>query len=335
MSPPPPPVSDPDEDRSAERKPPSTPPRVRLGLDLRSRRLRTTNRLVIYVAGVPSLALITVGIIVMATGTGGRDVIMGVLILGMALTVATAVVVSSILLAREAELARLQSEFVSRVSHDLRTPLTSIQMFVETLQLGRAKDPETTQACLDALGQETTRLLALVDRLLDWARIESARRIYEPRRCRVVDVIDAALESFELLRIQSEIELERDVPEGLPDIDVDAQAIVDALANVLQNAARYSLPPRKVHVRARLVGDKVEVAIADNGPGVPMSERHKIFEKFYRGAAARSLGIAGTGLGLAMVRAIVEAHRGSVRVEANEPTGSTFVLALPLADAPH
>lgn len=319
----------------ADGKAPSTPPRIRLGIDLRSRRLRTTNRLVIYVAGVPSLALISVGILVMATGERGRDVIMGILILGMALTVATAVVVSSILLAREAELARLQGEFVSRVSHDLRTPLTSIQMFIETLQLGRAKDPETTQACLDALTQESARLLALVDRLLDWARIESARRIYEPRRCRVAAVVDEALDAFELVRLQSEVEVERDVPDGLPDIDVDAKAIVDALSNVLQNAARYSSPPRKISVRARLVDGMVEVAVGDNGPGVTASERNKIFEKFYRGSAAKTQGVTGTGLGLAMVRAIVNAHHGSVRVEANTPKGSVFILALPLADTPH
>ncbi len=335
MTPPPTSFEDSEVVASDDSRPPSTPPRIRLGLDLRSRRLRTTNRLVIYVAGVPSLALITVGILVMATGTGGRDVIMGILILGMALTVATAVVVSSILIAREAELARLQSEFVSRVSHDLRTPLTSIQMFVETLQLGRAKDPETAQACLDALGQETSRLLGLVDRLLDWARIESARRIYEPRRCRVTAVVQEALDAFELVRMQSEVEVERDVPNDLPDIDVDAKAIVDALGNVLQNAARYSKPPRKVCVRARLVNGMVEVSVADNGPGVAPSERKKIFEKFYRGSAAKTQGIVGTGLGLAMVRAIVDAHRGSVRVEPNTPNGSVFIVSLPLADTPH
>ncbi len=310
------------------------PPRVWPGIDLRSQRLRTTNRLVIYVAGVPSLALVSVGILVMATGTGRRDVIMGVLIMGMALTVATAVVVSSILLAREAELARLQSEFVSRVSHDLRTPLTSIKMFVETLQLGRVTDPETTRECLDALGRESDRLLSLVDRLLEWARIESARRLYEPRRCRVADVVDEALRGFESLRIQFDVALERDLPADLPDVDVDARAIVDALSNVLQNAVHYSSSPRRVTVRARLVRGMVEVSVADNGAGVSDAERKKIFEKFYRGTAARSGEVKGTGLGLAMVRAIVDAHRGSVRVERNDPRGSVFILSLPLADTP-
>jgi two-component system phosphate regulon sensor histidine kinase PhoR len=308
--------------------------RVWPGIDLRSQRLRTTNRLVIYVAGVPSLALVSVGILVMATGTGRRDVIMGVLIMGMALTVATAVVVSSILLAREAELARLQSEFVSRVSHDLRTPLTSIKLFVETLQLGRVQDPETTRECLDALGRESDRLLSLVDRLLEWARIESAKRLYEPRRSRVVDVVDEALRGFESLRIQHEVTLVREVPEDLPDVDVDARAIVDALSNVLQNAVHYSSSPRRVTVRARLAHGMIEVSVADNGAGVSAGERKKIFEKFYRGSAARSGDVKGTGLGLAMVRAIVDAHRGSVRVEANSPQGSVFVLSLPLADMP-
>ncbi|MDP3277760.1 MAG: ATP-binding protein [Deltaproteobacteria bacterium] len=307
---------------------------VRRGLDLRSRRLRTTHRLVLYVAGVPTLALISVGIIVTATGSAAREVVIGVLILGMALTVATGVVVTSILLQREARLARLQSEFVSRVSHDLRTPLTSIRMFVETLQLGRAQDPETTAECLDALGRESERLLSLVDRLLDWARIESASRLYEARRCTANTVLDEALQSVDSLRRQYDVTFVKEYTEGLPDIEVDAKAIVDALTNVLQNAVYYADAPRMVWIRTHVVGAMLEVAVADNGPGVPERERKKIFEKFYRGSAARSQGIKGTGLGLTMVRAIVNAHRGEVRVEANEPRGSVFVLSLPLADTP-
>lgn len=308
--------------------------RLRLGRDLRSQRLRTTNRLVIYVAGVPSLALMTVGIIVIARGSAARDVIIGVLILGMALTVATAVVVSSILLARETELARLQSEFVSKVSHDLRTPLTSIRMFVETLQLGRAQDPETTRECLDALNRESERLLALVDRLLEWARIESAKRLYEPKRCRPQDVLAKALEAFESLRLQFNVKLTVDIAEKLPDIDVDTRAIVDALTNVLQNAVHYSSDPREISVKAALVDGMIEIRIGDNGQGIKPSERSKIFEKFYRGAAAKLQNVGGTGLGLAMVKAILHAHRGEVRVESNEPKGTVFVISVPIADTP-
>jgi two-component system phosphate regulon sensor histidine kinase PhoR len=276
----------------------------------------------------------TVGIIVIARGSAARDVIIGVLILGMALTVATAVVVSSILLARETELARLQSEFVSKVSHDLRTPLTSIRMFVETMQLGRAADPDITRECLESLNRETERLLALVDRLLEWARIESAKRLYEPKRCRVEDVLGTALDGFESLRTQFNVKLTVDIAKDLPDIDVDARAIVDALNNLLQNAVHYSSDPREVTVSASMHDGMVAIRVADNGHGVSPTERSKIFEKFYRGSAAKVQHVAGTGLGLAMVKAIVNAHRGTVSFEPNLPKGTVFVLSLPAADSP-
>jgi two-component system phosphate regulon sensor histidine kinase PhoR len=312
---------------------PSVPP-SRPGIDLRTRRLKTTHRLVLGVAGVPSAALLTLGIIVWATGSAARDVVVGILIIGMAATVATGVVVTSILLRREAELARLQSEFVSRVSHDLRTPLTSIRMFVETLQLGRASDPATTRECLDALGGETERLLAMVDRLLDWAKIESARRLYTARRAAVSTLVDRALAAFEPQRVQGQVAVTREVPEGLPDVEVDPDAIVEALVNLLQNAYHYTPTQKEIGVRVRQQQDKVEIAVSDNGPGVAPEERGKIFERFYRGAAARALRVAGTGLGLAMVRAVIGAHGGSIRVEANPAGGSVFTVVLPIADRP-
>ncbi len=313
----------------------SAPSATRSGTDLRTRRLRRTTQLVLGVAGVPSAALLTLGVIVMATGYGARDVVFGILIIGMAATVATGVVVTSILLAREAELARLQSEFLSRVSHDLRTPLTSIRMFVETLQLGRAHDPNTTRECLDSLATETDRLLAMVDRLLDWAKIESARRVYHPRRANVALIVDRALESLEALRLQREATITRVVPAQLPDVEVDSQAMTDALVNLLQNAWHYTPDEaKKIGIEVRVDGDEVLIAVSDNGPGVAPSERNKIFERFYRGTAAKTRLAAGTGLGLAMVRAVVRAHHGEVRVGANPGGGSVFTIALPIAETP-
>lgn len=312
-----------------------SPVRVaRREMDLRTHRLKTTHRLVIGAAGVPSAALLTLGIIVWATGSAARDVVLGILIIGMAATVVTGVVVTAILLRREAELARLQSEFVSRVSHDLRTPLTSIRMFVETLQLGRATDPVAVQECLEALGKETARLLAMVDRLLEWARIESGRRVYTSRRASVESLVDAALTAFEPLRAQGRVTLVRDVPPGLPDVEVDPDAITEALVNLLQNAYLYTPGQKDIGIAVRVREDCVEISVRDNGPGVLPDEREKIFERFYRGAAARAQQVPGTGLGLAMVRAAVLAHRGTVRVEPNEPTGSVFTIALPIADRP-
>jgi two-component system phosphate regulon sensor histidine kinase PhoR len=297
--------------------------------------LKTTHRLVLGVAGVPSAALLTVGVVVMATGSAARDVVIGILVVGMAATIATGVVVTLVLLRREAELARLQSEFVSRVSHDLRTPLTSIRMFAETLQLGRAVDPTSSRECLDALSAETDRLLGMVDRLLDWAKIESARRMYTPQRAPVAGIVDAALSACEPLRVQGDVTLECALPDDVPDVEVDPDAIVDALVNVIQNAYHYTPEHGKViGVGVVVEGDRVEISVKDNGPGVPSNERRKIFERFYRGAAARVRRVQGTGLGLAMVRAVVKAHRGDVRVENNLPTGSVFTISLPMADRP-
>jgi two-component system phosphate regulon sensor histidine kinase PhoR len=308
--------------------------RTRTLADLRTRRLKTTHRLVLGVAGVPSVSLLTLGIIVMATGSAARDVALGILIVGMAATVATGVVVTSVLLAREAELARLQSEFVSRVSHDLRTPLTSIKMFVETLQLGRAGDAATNREVLDALGTETDRLLGLVDRLLDWARIESARRMFSPGRAVVADIVDAALGALEPERVQGHVTVKRDVPDGLPDLEVDRDAIVNAVVNLVQNAYHYTGDQKEIAVAARVRDDRVEISVSDNGPGVSPAERGKIFERFYRGVQASTRRVSGTGLGLAMVRAVVKAHRGTVRVEENIPHGAVFTIALPIAEGP-
>jgi two-component system phosphate regulon sensor histidine kinase PhoR len=328
-------VSPPAATPSASQPPASSQQPQRRGIDLRTRRLKTTHRLVLGVAGVPSAALLTVGIIVLSTGSAARDVVIGVLIIGMAATVATGVVVTSILLRREAELARLQSEFVSRVSHDLRTPLTSIKMFVETLQLGRAAhNPTALRECLDALGTETERLLVMVDRLLDWARIESARHVYVERRSSVASLVEAALASFESLRVHGDVTLTRAVPDGLPDVNVDPEIVTQALVNVLQNAYHYTPAQKRIGVAVRTRDAMVEIAVADNGPGVAPSERNKIFERFYRGAAAKMLQVRGTGLGLAMVRAVIKAHGGSIRVEGNEPTGSIFTIALPIAEGP-
>jgi two-component system phosphate regulon sensor histidine kinase PhoR len=175
----------------------------------------------------------------------------------------------------------------------------------------------------------------MVDRLLDWAKTERARRMYAPQRAPVAGIVDAALAACEPLRVQGDVTLACELPADVPDVEVDPDAIVDALVNVIQNAYHYTPERGKViGVGVALEGERVEISVRDNGPGVPANERRKIFERFYRGAAARARRVQGTGLGLAMVRAVVKAHRGDVRVENNVPTGSVFTISLPIADRP-
>jgi two-component system phosphate regulon sensor histidine kinase PhoR len=233
---------------------------------------------------------------------------------------------------REASLAKLQTEFVSKVSHDLRTPLTSIRMFVETLQLGRADDPENRQQCLDVLSTETARLSMMIDQLLGWARMEAGKRVYERELCQISDIVDAALGAFEAQRLTHPVSMELDVPPGIPPVLVDAGAIAEVLLNLLQNAHRYTTDVKRIAIRcAPGPRGTVVIHIEDNGPGIAKREQARIFEKFYRAKDPLNRGLQGTGLGLAIVQHIVRGNHGQVSVESELGQGATFRVVLPTA----
>ncbi|NCG19174.1 MAG: sensor histidine kinase [Rhodobacterales bacterium] len=242
--------------------------------------------------------------------------------------------------AREIRLSRLQTDFVSSISHELRTPLTSIRMFVETLQSARLQDPERVAECLDLLAKETDRLSRMIERVLGWARMEAGRRSYELEDVRADDLVNEALQALRsqhLLGLQSP-EIDVDIPEDTPLLRVDRDAIVEALLNLLQNAAKYTPEPRKISVRARVKLPLVGLAVIDNGPGIAKADRNRVFEKFYQAdtllsATSRFGSQRGSGLGLSIVRAAVHGHGGRVTLETELGYGSTFTLWLPLTDS--
>src|SRR6266496_4395886 len=141
--------------------------------------------------------MLIVGILMLVYGSVPRDYLFGVLILALVATTVGGSAATLAVLYREAEVARLQTDFVNKVSHELRTPLTSIRMFVETLQLGRLQDPDRQREALEIVAEETARLSGLINRLLDWARMESGRRSYQLRHHKVAPIVDAALQAFE------------------------------------------------------------------------------------------------------------------------------------------
>lgn len=279
----------------------------------------------------PSALILSVGILALVFSERLHEVVFGILILSFAAVLVAGVVATLLYVRREASVARLQTEFVNKVSHDLRTPLTSIRMFVETLQMGRSQDPETARQCLDVIATETERLTALVERLLQWARMEAGKRTYVTARERVEDVVEAALDAFESQLLVHPARVEREIAPNLPRVDVDLAAMSEALLNLLQNAHRYTGEDKRIVVRALLRGPAVEIQVEDNGPGIPAPEQRHVFEKFYRAADAVRRNIPGTGLGLAMVWSIVQAHRGTVTLLSRPGRGATFVIALPAA----
>jgi two-component system phosphate regulon sensor histidine kinase PhoR len=294
-------------------------------------KLRRVLPLLIGFVFVPAALMLTVGILILVFGSAARDYLFGGLILALVATTIIGTAATVAVIYRESRVARLQTDFVNKVSHDLRTPLTSIRMFVETLQMGRLPDRTRQEEAFEILAAETERLSALINRLLDWARMESGRRRYDLKPARVGDLVDDALAAFEPQLLAQPAEVTREVPEGLPLVKVDHDAIVGALLDLLQNAHKYTGPDKRIVVSATAQGATVLVSVTDNGPGIPKPEQKRIFEKFYRAQDPLHRTIEGSGLGLAMVKHIVKAHGGGVGVHSSPGEGATFTIALPAA----
>jgi two-component system, OmpR family, phosphate regulon sensor histidine kinase PhoR len=260
-------------------------------------------------------------------------VVYGVLLGLFYLTLTFGVVYTGRVLYREAKLSRLKTDFVSLVSHELRTPLTSIRMFIETLALGRLKDPAQTQEVLQLLTRETERLSVLIERVLDWARLESGRKEYQREPVAVADVVDMAVAAFRAQRLDGGVELKVEVPTGLPPVEVDRHAMAGALLNLLQNAYKYSGQDKRIALTVRAYRRWVALSVEDNGVGIAKRDRQRIFERFYRVDNLLTRKTEGSGLGLAITKRIIEAHGGHISVQSTLGRGSLFTIQLPAGKA--
>jgi signal transduction histidine kinase len=255
--------------------------------------------------------------------TGAFAVLLAVIVVGIVLTWR--------LLRRESEMAQLKSDFVANVSHDLKTPLSVIRMFGETLEMERVPDEERRREYYRVITRESERLSRLIDNVLDFSRIEGGRRRYERLPTTVEPLVRETLEAFVYPLEQQGFKVEIAVAPDLPEVPMDADAIGQAVANLIDNAIKYSGDERVVAVDARRDGDRLALSVTDRGIGIPPAEHARIFEKFYRVGRSETQGRRGSGVGLALVRHIAEAHGGSVTVESAPGRGSRFTLWLPLA----
>jgi len=260
-----------------------------------------------------------------------RQVMLFTFALGVLLVVILAGSVTTYrLMRRESEVARLKADFVANVSHDLKTPLSVIRMFGETLEMGRVTDQATRDEYYRIITRESERLSRLIDNVLDFSRIEGGRRTYERARAPVEPLVRESLEPFAYPLAQGGFKVEADIAADLPDVMMDTAAVGQALSNLIDNAIKYSGARKAVRVSASMVGGELALAVADEGIGIPPAEHARIFEKFYRVGRSDTQGRRGSGVGLALVRHVAEAHGGRVTVESRPGEGSRFTIFLPV-----
>jgi len=246
----------------------------------------------------------------------------GILIFGLTLTIR--------IVSHELELGKLKSDFVSTVSHEFKSPLTSIRQLAEMLQTGRVPSEERRQRYYDVLLEQSERLSLLIDNILDFAKMEEGKKEFEFERVDMGHLLEELVSTIQQQVRHEGFTVEAKIDAPLPSLEADGAAITQAITNLIDNAIKYSGGVKKVYVRGFTEHQYLIIAVQDFGVGIKPEEVDKVFERFYRGGDELTRTVKGSGLGLTLVKQIVQAHHGTVHVESEPGRGSTFSIRLPL-----
>lgn len=234
---------------------------------------------------------------------------------------------------RQMRLSQMKTDFVSNVSHELRTPLASIRVFGEFLKMGRVSEEEKIREYGEYIETESRRLTQLVNNILDFSRIESGRKTYDFNETDPSALVHSTLKTFDIQLKQRGFSVHvTEPPLPLPPVLVDSEAIAQALINLLDNAVKYSGAAHELEIALGRERGFVNISVHDHGIGLSREEQQKVFEKFYRVCTGLVHESRGSGLGLSLVKHIVEAHKGRITVESEPGKGSTFTIHLPVKE---
>ena len=230
----------------------------------------------------------------------------------------------------ELRLNKLKSEFISNVSHELKSPLTSIRMMTEMLHHNRVETEERKSAYYSAMLEESEHLSHLIDNILDFSRIDDDRKKYDFTDLDLDELLLKFLESTREMLPEPGFDIRYSRPDRVPVIKADKNAILQVFYNLVDNAIKFSGTSRQIDINMFSRDDEIQFCVKDYGIGISGKDQEKIFERFYRGDEPQRLGIKGSGIGLTIVQKIIEAHKGHLTVESKPGEGSTFCVHLPI-----
>lgn len=248
--------------------------------------------------------------------------IAGLMALGLVFTIYT--------LNHELKLNRLKSDFISNVSHELKSPLTSIRHLTDLLHTNRVKTEDQKKKYYATMLDQTEHLSYLIDNILDFSRLEDHRKKFRFQEVNYKDLLDKWMLGFKDRLQQAGIELSLHIPDNMPNTSIDPDAMQQVIQNLIDNAIKYSGVGKKIDINVQLKGKEIITSISDQGLGVSKKDQNKIFDRFYRCEESQKLGIKGSGIGLTIVQRVIVAHHGRIDLESESGKGSTFTITLPV-----
>ncbi len=236
------------------------------------------------------------------------------------------------IVAREMEILKIKSDFVSSVSHEFKTPLTSMKALTERLEKGKVTQPTKMKQYISIISHDIDRLIRLVGNILNFANIEEGKKVYKKEETDIAIWLKEVINNYKKESIESGVSISAEIEDDLPVLSIDKDAMTQAIFNLLDNAVKFSRGEKMVRVTVEKNENLIIIKVKDKGIGIENDEKDKIFEKFYRGNSAVKYYIKGTGLGLSLVKYTVEAHNGHIVIESEPGWSTVFTITLPISD---